>query len=185
MPPACHQRADDRAPHSNARDDAPHRRTRVHRVREFSRTGRARASRATRVSRRSFRRRSVGTSRARFHRDVPRSSCARPTPRARTTRRNRRSSVVAPRCVCGRSTRTRDSWGRACEITLVGDDEPCATGVFAGVDSSESCYLMEALTSTLGTTARARVRVADVSSLRFRASAAATPNALPRTVGAC
>jgi len=92
------------------------------------------------------------------------------------------------RCRTSLRLRSLDAYagllGRACEITLMGDDEPCATGVFAGVDSSESCYLMEALTSTLGTTARARVRVADVSSLRFRASAAATPNAPPPSVGA-
>lgn len=63
-----------------------------------------------------------------------------------------------------------DLVGRACEITLLGDASPCASGVFRGVDSGEECYLVESLESALGTTKRARVRVREVSSLRFEAA---------------
>lgn len=97
------------------------------------------------------------------------------------------SDQAQQRCRASLRLRSLDTYagllGRACEITLVGDDEPCATGVFAGVDSSESCYLMDTLTSTLGTTARARVRVSDVSSLRFRAPTSSASSA-SRPVGA-
>lgn len=59
-----------------------------------------------------------------------------------------------------------DLRGRRVEITLAGDASPCATGTFAGVDADEECFLVERLTSALGTTERARVKCADVVSMR-------------------
>lgn len=56
--------------------------------------------------------------------------------------------------------------GRRVELTLAGDASPCATGTFAGVDADEECFLVERLTSALGTTERARVKCADVVSMR-------------------
>jgi phage terminase small subunit len=59
---------------------------------------------------------------------------------------------------------------REVEITLRGDGAPAATGVFAGVDAAETTFLVESLTSALGTTPKARVRWSDVLSLRFGGS---------------
>ena len=62
----------------------------------------------------------------------------------------------------------RELVGREVEITLRGDGAPAATGVFAGVDADETTFLIESLTSALGTTPKARVRCSDVLSLRVR-----------------
>tara|TARA_B100000003_G_scaffold192053_1_gene191403 strand:- start:38 stop:370 length:333 start_codon:yes stop_codon:yes gene_type:complete len=62
----------------------------------------------------------------------------------------------------------RELVGREVEITLRGDGTPAATGVFAGVDADETTFLVESLTSALGTTPKARVRCSDVLSLRVR-----------------
>lgn len=62
----------------------------------------------------------------------------------------------------------RELVGREVEITLRGDGAPAATGVFAGVDADETTFLVESLTSALGTTPKARVRCSDVLSLRVR-----------------
>jgi hypothetical protein len=61
-----------------------------------------------------------------------------------------------------------DLVGRECDITLVGDREPCANARFAGVDARERAFAMEALRGALGTHARARVRCEDVVSLSMR-----------------
>lgn len=62
----------------------------------------------------------------------------------------------------------RELVGREVEITLRGAGAPAATGVFAGVDADETTFLVESLTSALGTTPKARVRCSDVLSLRVR-----------------